>query len=323
MEDAHTVEVTLQSHPNSGFFGIWDGHAGSLCAEFLAERMHLEIDKLASFDQDALAKVCLQVDQEFLDDARFTDNNDGCAGVFVIAEQTPEGSFNIINANIGDSRIVLAKSKGNNTFEAITCTEDHKPTLETEKNRIEAAGGFVYQSRVDGMLAVSRAFGDRQLKTPSEYPGEKRKVTSYPEFTSHNCGKNDFLFLSCDGIFEGNIFERQDLVDWIGEKLKESEDIAVVCADVLDECLRRGSRDNMSAMIVQFVDGTTYSKEKWEYVPGPFHEGNGTSSFQEAYQKDAEAAGYDLEQAKAMYNAKLLSQVLQVPMVPVVQPETN
>jgi protein phosphatase PTC1 len=37
-----------------------------------------------------------------------------------------------------------------------------------ERKRIEAAGGKVINSRVNGVLAVSRAFGDTQLKDWSD-----------------------------------------------------------------------------------------------------------------------------------------------------------
>lgn len=50
---------------------------------------------------------------------------------------------------------------------AIALSEDHKPNRTDERNRIEAAGGVVVWAgtwRVGGVLAVSRAFGDRLLK---------------------------------------------------------------------------------------------------------------------------------------------------------------
>jgi serine/threonine protein phosphatase PrpC len=55
-------------------------------------------------------------------------------------------------------------------------SEDHKPTDEGEKNRIEAAGGTVSWKRVDGDLAVSRALGDFQYKTRPDLPAEQQKV---------------------------------------------------------------------------------------------------------------------------------------------------
>ncbi len=39
-------------------------------------------------------------------------------------------------------------------------TQDHKPTDDAERRRIQAAGGYVLNGRIDGGLAVSRALGD-------------------------------------------------------------------------------------------------------------------------------------------------------------------
>lgn len=43
-------------------------------------------------------------------------------------------------------------------------TEDHKPVDAEERQRIEAAGGFVAGGRVDGSLNISRALGDQKFK---------------------------------------------------------------------------------------------------------------------------------------------------------------
>lgn len=54
-------------------------------------------------------------------------------------------------ANCGDSRAVLCKD-GVPVF----TTQDHKPGLPTERDRIVKAGGSVMIQRVNGSLAVSR-----------------------------------------------------------------------------------------------------------------------------------------------------------------------
>jgi len=43
-------------------------------------------------------------------------------------------------------------------------SEDHKPDNTIEVKRIEKANHYVEDSRVDGNLALSRAFGDFQYK---------------------------------------------------------------------------------------------------------------------------------------------------------------
>lgn len=69
---------------------------------------------------------------------------------------TPEFFFVV---NLGDSRTVIC-SDSKLTF----ATADHKPTHESERERILESGGHVTNGRVNGMLAVSRAFGNFEMK---------------------------------------------------------------------------------------------------------------------------------------------------------------
>lgn len=78
----------------------------------------------------------------------------GCTANVVMITKTE-----IICANAGDSRAVLSKKS-----KAKDLSVDHKPDLPTEKRRIERAGGFVEESRVNGMLALSRSLGDFEYK---------------------------------------------------------------------------------------------------------------------------------------------------------------
>ena len=53
-------------------------------------------------------------------------------------------------------------SKGKQT---INLSNDHKPNEVEERRRIYNAGGHVEDSRVNGMLALSRALGDFEYKS--------------------------------------------------------------------------------------------------------------------------------------------------------------
>ncbi|CAK9093455.1 Protein phosphatase ppm-1.G (Protein phosphatase 2C isoform gamma homolog) (PP2C-gamma) (Protein phosphatase magnesium-dependent 1 gamma homolog), partial [Durusdinium trenchii] len=77
----------------------------------------------------------------------------------------------VITANAGDSRAVMCR-KG----QAVELSYDHKPASETEKTRIEAAGGYLEESaggaRVNGNLNLSRAIGDLEYKKRSDLKPE-------------------------------------------------------------------------------------------------------------------------------------------------------
>jgi len=208
MEDAHSIHLTLKKHDNTGFFGIFDGHSGSACSKYVAEQLYINVDDLVQdlTDENTLRKVVMQTDQDFLDSEQFRNKDDGSAGIFTLASYDEiTQKYKLINANIGDSRTVLARKSGSE-YETIACTQDHKPTNDGERKRIEAAGGSVQLARVDGQLALSRAFGDRMLKHPMSLSPEDRKVTSNPEILIEDASKDDFLFLACDGIYEGDVF---------------------------------------------------------------------------------------------------------------------
>lgn len=66
-------------------------------------------------------------------------------------------------ANVGDCRAVLCRAG-----KAVVLTRDHTPSVPSEAARVEAAGGFVSRCRVNGILGVSRSFGDIHCKVGKE-----------------------------------------------------------------------------------------------------------------------------------------------------------
>jgi len=156
-------------------------------------------------------------------------------------------------------------------------------------------------NRVGGNLALSRAIGDRSYKVPENFGPDKKQVICIPDYKVISIFEGDFLLLACDGIYEGDNFTRETVIKWISKKLEEKDDLAQICADLLDECLKRGSKDNMSAILIQFKDGTDYRLGS-EYIPGPYHDGQNNEFFMQAYAEFANEAGYTTEESQRLYN---------------------
>lgn len=163
---------------------------------------------------------------------------------------------------MGDSRCVIGTSSA-----TIALTEDHKPELEDEKARIQAAGGFVLMDRVDGELAMSRAIGDFRYKQDPNRSDREYKVICYPDVAVHvrNKDQDQVMILACDGVWD--VVSNDEAVSFVSDiALKQDEgDEAVTseqAADMLvDRAFHDGSTDNISAIIVQFnSDGSVASQ---------------------------------------------------------------
>ena len=75
--------------------------------------------------------------------------------------------------------------------EAKDLSEDHKPNSESERSCSSTRRSVVLVWRVEEVLAVSRAIGDRMLK---EY------VTAEPDFVHHDVDPDDSFIVSINGL---------------------------------------------------------------------------------------------------------------------------
>ena len=103
--------------------------------------------------KEALRKTFLNVDA-LVGKEDYCNDTGTTACVIFISES------HIYCSNAGDSRGVLYIWKKG----VVALSDDHKPDNEGELARIEKASHHVEDSRVDGNLALSRAFGDFQYK---------------------------------------------------------------------------------------------------------------------------------------------------------------
>ncbi|CAE7237803.1 Ppm1a [Symbiodinium sp. KB8] len=245
-EDAHVMQLGVPGHDDVSWFGVFDGHGGSLISNEAAKRLLGKID-LSSTEPEALQaamrKGFLECDAEMrkMDAIQRGDDHSGSTAITAFVTPT-----HIVTGNCGDSRAILVASSGVKPL-----SFDHKPYNEAEAKRITEAGGTVTMRRVNGDLAVSRALGDYVYKHSRTLPAEKQQVSPEPEFTVHkrDAATDQFLVLACDGIWD--VMENDEVGAFLQERVAAGVDNLGELADCLvRECLRLGSRDNMSVVLV-------------------------------------------------------------------------
>lgn len=148
--------------------------------------------------------------------------------------------------NLGDSRAILITNAGEVRFS----TSDHKPQDEVEQARITEAGHMVVANRVDGMLAVSRAFGDYMYKSRKVEDGSKHAVSAFPVVDVIERSDDDCcLILACDGLWD--VLTNTDMAGIVVDQLRGGKPLKDLCELLLDHCLHLNSFDNMSVVIVK------------------------------------------------------------------------
>eukprot|EP01064_Diplonema_japonicum_P016234 TRINITY_DN24230_c0_g1_i1.p1 TRINITY_DN24230_c0_g1~~TRINITY_DN24230_c0_g1_i1.p1 ORF type:complete len:387 (+),score=136.48 TRINITY_DN24230_c0_g1_i1:31-1161(+) len=249
MEDAHIAK--LKGDDDEAIYAVFDGHSGAEVAKFAAEKLETHLkgtEEWAKKDYEAaLKKGFLSLDGEM----RKKEMQAGSTATVCVVT-----ADKIYTANSGDSRAVVCQNKA-----AVALSEDHKPMSEVEKTRIEKAGSTVEDiggiGRVDGMLAVSRGFGDFKFKKP-EIPAEEQAVTCFPDVTVHHITpETQYLIVACDGIWD--CLTSEEVVEQISAKVtmaKTPAELGALSGDLMDELISPkpaaiGS-DNMSIVLVKF-----------------------------------------------------------------------
>ncbi|KRY37073.1 Protein phosphatase 1B [Trichinella spiralis] len=273
MEDAHIACTNLpEPLKHWSFFAVFDGHAGHRVARYAAANLlevvlnTTELVELKRLLQDnggreedvlnekeielvkqGLRSAFLQLDEQMRLLPELSGDTEKSGSTVVCAMISPG---HIFVANLGDSRALVCCA-GKVSF----ATEDHKPYLPKERCRIVNAGGSVMIDRVNGSLAVSRALGDYEYKNVDGLNACEQLVSPEPDLyvierTNDGDEQEQFLLLACDGVFD--VMTNQELCDFILSRLRVSHNLEIICNEILDSCLSKDSRDNMSVVLVAF-----------------------------------------------------------------------
>lgn len=136
--------------PKCSFFGVYDGHGGSACAEFLRDNLHHYVIKEDSFPNDpksAIIKGFAKAETRFIE---MCQEKNEATGQWSIVERSGSCAIVVLivgeicyTANVGDSRAVLVSHGGQ---DIVALSRDHKPSDVDEYSRIIKAGGQIYQT---------------------------------------------------------------------------------------------------------------------------------------------------------------------------------
>ena len=274
--------------PRVSFFGIYDGHGGETCSEYLRDNLHdLIVHNNQFFPENIIEAIKLafnKAEKNFIEkfaldkNRELKDKSGSCAVILLLVENK------IYAANVGDSRCLLSMNNGDKIIEV---TKDHKPNSPEEKERIKKYGGRIYQTETyikksknvkligkkiigpyrvsPGGLSVSRTIGDVEAKL-EKYGGNENVVISKPDIFEFDLNKDDidFFVMGCDGIFDQLTSEEVINCAWMiyNEKdnilVNQCKDIhnqsGLICDLIMKSALARKSFDNVTCLFISFKE---------------------------------------------------------------------
>ena len=249
MEDTFVVS----KFDDMTLYGVFDGHGGDqvsnilpkLMSERLMKGLHPSIRYHNSKLKQHITKTCLEIDQYL---SKQGEARDAGSTATMLLHIPPLAHL----INIGDSRTILARSKNNNGYTLLKTSTDHKPDLTREHERIVQSGGSVSQemdddARVDGVLAMSRALGDHELKYYTHPQSQEYgPVSSRPEIHSISL-ENDQKYLAVlasDGLWD--VVDNEKALKYV-----HHFGVAQAAKPLTSFALEKGSSDNITTLIVQ------------------------------------------------------------------------
>ena len=274
------IETSNNKWPKCSFFGLYDGHGGKGCCDFLRDNLHKYIISDINFPhnpQKSLVNGFIKAEKNFLKEYGKKDSSGSCAIVLLIIEKR------CYIANVGDSRAILS---GDNGLKTYILSRDHRPGDEREYKRILDAGGKIYQTEYEniknnnlnthiigplrvlpGKLSVSRTLGDFEAKDP-DFGGNPNVIISTPEIKYFDINdKNDFILIGCDGIFEK--IKSKSLINFVWDiikkfNFKDIHNLTGVCIEkVLNLCIEKESLDNLTLIMISLKSLEELKKNKF------------------------------------------------------------
>ena len=276
-------------------FAVFDGHSGSQTSEYLASNMehYLPVGwehwptKWEDSKRKETINGCLRLDDEIC--KRFgpattrmpdckraqlkhpTNNWPGSTAIVALLSETvsKDSLFLLTLLQVGDSRAILVSSSG----KILYATRDHNFRDPHEVTRVTQSKGVIRDGRLEGNLAVTRAFGDAgELKL--------KGLIAEPSLVHLPIHAGDTLLLFSDGLFEqSGLHDHFDAeTNWLVQLLKlcwnpmyDQYDVGYCCSAILRDLCNGPTFDNLSLCAVRFRSTihSRFAPPRFELIPCP------------------------------------------------------
>ncbi|KAG8084435.1 hypothetical protein GUJ93_ZPchr0010g8412 [Zizania palustris] len=259
MEDEHIQIDDLSAHLGSlfmcplpsAFYGVFDGHGGPDAAAYMKRHAMMFLFENSEFPQasqvdetfiqsveNSVRRAFLQADLALADDLDISHSSGTTALMAVVFGRQ------LLVANAGDCRAVLCR-RGM----AMEMSRDHRENYAEESERVAASGGYIEDGYLNGVLSVTRALGDWDMKLPD---GSTSPLIAEPEICQTVLTDDDeFLIMGCDGIWD--VMTSQHAVSIVRRGLRQHDDPERCARELVMEAKRLETADNLTVIIICFV----------------------------------------------------------------------
>lgn len=234
MEDYVFAQFKEVDDNEIGLFAIFDGHLSREVPDYLRSHLFNNILKEPDFwtaTENAIKRAYRITDIKILEKAQDLGKGGSTAVTAILIN-----CHKLVVANVGDSRAVICKNG-----QVKQLSVDHEP--DKERETIENRGGFVTKfpgdvARVDGALAVARAFGDKSLK---------EHLSAEPDVSVDMIDdETEFIILASDGIWK--VMSNQEAVNCI----RDIKDARLAAKTLNEAAISKNSKDDISCIVVRF-----------------------------------------------------------------------
>jgi len=220
----------------TGLFGVFDGHRGEESVKFVVNFLPEEFKKLYQNSHDNIEQLFSQLfsnTDKSLFDASDPLKESGTTACVCFIENS-DGKKTLTVANIGDTRAVLITSKG-----AERLSFDHRGKDPLEEARVRENGGAIIRERLSGRLAVTRAFGDFELK--------KEGLICEPFVKKIEVETEGILIIGSDGFWD--VTTDEEVATILASQMEQStRDIS---SKLIQLAVTRGTKDNITVLTLK------------------------------------------------------------------------